>query len=199
MSLIKKTKKYDQIITTGEQLFKRFGIKRVTVEEICEKAGASKMTFYRYFNNKNDLVKHILDKWLDEGYARVDEIDAQDIPFAEKMWQIIEFKNEFLGQLSNQLIAEYLEKNPQLQDFIKDYERRSYQRFSQFLERAKQRGDIRPDVKIELLIAMADKLLELLRNKQLAALYPSYKDFIHDINTFFAYGFVAHDEKNDPE
>ncbi len=193
MSPLKKTKKFYQIVNAGEALFQRFGIKRVTVTEICQQAGASKMTFYRYFNNKNDLVKHVLNRWLEEGYARVAEIEAMPISFAEKIRKIIEFKNDFLSQLSDQMIAEYLARNPDLKEFLKDYEARSYQRFKQFIERAKERGEVRPDVRPELLIALADKMTEVLRNKQLAALYPDYKAFIREVNAFFAYGFVADD------
>ena len=56
----KISKKQQQIIETAEELFFRHGIKRVTVEEICQKASVSKMTFYKYFANKNDLAEHII-------------------------------------------------------------------------------------------------------------------------------------------
>ena len=41
-----KNKKKQSIIKASRDLFMRYGIKRVTVEEICETAGVSKMTFY---------------------------------------------------------------------------------------------------------------------------------------------------------
>ena len=59
----KKSKKLCQISQTAETLFKLYGIKRVTVEEICKKANVSKMTFYKYFRNKIELVKHIFNSW----------------------------------------------------------------------------------------------------------------------------------------
>ena len=54
--------KREQLIRTGKELFWKFGFRRVTVEEICSEAGISKMTFYKYFSNKLDLVKRIMDE-----------------------------------------------------------------------------------------------------------------------------------------
>ena len=56
----KHNKKYKQIIATSKELFWKFGIKRVTVEEICSQAHVSKMTFYKFFPNKIELAKIIL-------------------------------------------------------------------------------------------------------------------------------------------
>ncbi len=61
--------KYNQIIETASELFVRFGIKRVTVEEICKTSGVSKMTFYKFFRNKNEVVEKILDEMI--GHARI--------------------------------------------------------------------------------------------------------------------------------
>jgi len=44
--------KREQILTTGKELFWKFGFKRVTIEEICKEAGVSKMTYYKFFTTK---------------------------------------------------------------------------------------------------------------------------------------------------
>ncbi len=50
-----------KLTEAGRSLFWKFGFTKVTVEEICQSAGVSKMTFYRYFENKTELAKRILD------------------------------------------------------------------------------------------------------------------------------------------
>ena len=61
------------IVETATDLFMRYGVKRVTVEEICQTAKISKMTFYKYFKNKKVLAEHIIYSILD--YAQI-EFDA---------------------------------------------------------------------------------------------------------------------------
>ena len=41
-------KKQQHLLTTAETLFRSHGIRRITVEEICQKAGVSKATFYKW-------------------------------------------------------------------------------------------------------------------------------------------------------
>ena len=48
------SKKYQDIKKKGKELFWKYGTKRVTVEEICREAGVSKMTYYKFFKNKNE-------------------------------------------------------------------------------------------------------------------------------------------------
>ena len=83
--MMKKSEKPDQIIKTAIDLFSRFGTKRVTVEEICKTAGVSKATFYKYFKNKLDLIRHIRDELIEIGFNKFDEISAMDIPYPEKI------------------------------------------------------------------------------------------------------------------
>lgn len=47
---------YNDIYDAAMQLFERREYQEVTVDEICEAAGISKATFFRYFSNKFGLV-----------------------------------------------------------------------------------------------------------------------------------------------
>ena len=47
--------KYLDIFKTAKDLFWKYGIKRVSIEEICKEAKVSKMTFYKFFPNKIEL------------------------------------------------------------------------------------------------------------------------------------------------
>ena len=63
MSIV--SKKYKDIMSTGKDLFWKYGMKRVTVEEICKEANVSKMTFYKYFGNKYELALAIIKSMVD--------------------------------------------------------------------------------------------------------------------------------------
>jgi AcrR family transcriptional regulator len=58
----------DAILASSRELFWKHGFRRVTVDEICEKTGISKMTFYRYFANKTELAKAVFSQAANEGY-----------------------------------------------------------------------------------------------------------------------------------
>ncbi len=72
-----------QIIEASEQLFMEKSVDKVTINEIVQRAGIAKGTFYLYFDSKETLVYHFievklrgLNKYLDkldvEGYEKED-------------------------------------------------------------------------------------------------------------------------------
>jgi TetR/AcrR family transcriptional regulator, cholesterol catabolism regulator len=54
----------DRILIKAHELFHRFGIRRVTMDEIALKTGMSKKTIYQSFANKDELVEAVLDEHL---------------------------------------------------------------------------------------------------------------------------------------
>jgi AcrR family transcriptional regulator len=46
----------DRIVSTAQDLFHRHGIRGVGVDTIAEAAGTNKMTLYRHFGSKDDLI-----------------------------------------------------------------------------------------------------------------------------------------------
>src|SRR5215813_7522895 len=49
-----------KIIDVATKLFYRKGVKAITIDKIAAKAGITKMTFYKYFASKEDLILAVL-------------------------------------------------------------------------------------------------------------------------------------------
>jgi AcrR family transcriptional regulator len=179
----KRSKKETQIVETAEDLFMRYGVKRVTVEEICRRAGVSKMTFYKYFANKIELVRHLWNAWVDEGYERLDEIDEMDIPLPEKIQMMFDWKTDLLSKMSTEFLEEILPLDLEREKVL--------HRFMEFIIKAQKRGEIRAGINPEFLIAVLDKLQELGNNEELRARYPSLIEFNREIKDFFWYGVIV--------
>ena len=56
MSKEKLSQKKQQLVETGKKLFLKHGVKRISIEEICRESEVSKVTFYKYFKNKQALI-----------------------------------------------------------------------------------------------------------------------------------------------
>ena len=98
--------KRKQILITAKELFWKFGTKRVTVEEICKEANVSKMTFYKFFSNKNELLHTIVEEMFDKILYDYKELMNKDIPFKEKVQQQLIMKFEGTNQLSSELVKD---------------------------------------------------------------------------------------------
>ncbi|WP_434131860.1 TetR/AcrR family transcriptional regulator [Methylocaldum sp. GT1BB] len=68
----------DRILETAQRLFYRHGIRAVGVDRIIAESGVAKMSFYRHFPSKKDLVIAFLERrhrfWMDWVTRRVREL-----------------------------------------------------------------------------------------------------------------------------
>src|ERR1700741_1672520 len=64
----------DRIFETACELFYRHGIRAVGVDTIASEAGTNKMSFYRSFASKDELVAEYLRNEEREGWGWWDEI-----------------------------------------------------------------------------------------------------------------------------
>ena len=114
-----KNPKRQQIVSTAKSLFLKFGIRRVSIEEICREAKVSKMTFYKHFNNKIDLAVFIYDQMSSEAMAEYQQIMAADIPFSEKVRKSIELKMKNTKELSQEFLTDfYINADSELVEFF---------------------------------------------------------------------------------
>jgi AcrR family transcriptional regulator len=56
MDLCSKGRPRDRIVDTAQHLFREHGIKGIGVDAIAEAAGTNKMTLYRHFGSKDELI-----------------------------------------------------------------------------------------------------------------------------------------------
>jgi AcrR family transcriptional regulator len=50
----------DSIIVTADRMFQQFGIRSVSIDNVCAELRISKKTFYTYFTQKEDLIDSVL-------------------------------------------------------------------------------------------------------------------------------------------
>jgi AcrR family transcriptional regulator len=66
----------ERILTAASDLFYRLGIRAVGVEAIAEAAGTNKMTLYRHFSSKDELVAEYLRCLARDGGRLWDELET---------------------------------------------------------------------------------------------------------------------------
>ena len=56
--------KKEQIINSARELFKKFGYKKVSMDEIANASGVTKKTVYSYFKDKDELFAYFVKEEL---------------------------------------------------------------------------------------------------------------------------------------
>ncbi len=183
--------KRQQILKTGKEFFWKFGFKRVTIEEVCKEAGVSKMTYYKFFTNKMDLVKTIMDKILQESLEKYRQIIASDIPYPEKVAGMVKLKRDQIETMSSEFFRDYVQSgDPELLAYLEKVSGESMQIFVDDFHKAQQNGDIRKDLKIEFIMVVMNRLIDMAHEDVLLDMYDNPQDLVMEITNFLFYGIL---------
>lgn len=196
ISSVISRKKVNTIIEAGRRLFYRYGIKKVSVEEICREAGVSKATFYKYFKNKVELALFILKEIFDNAWKEYYDIVNSDDPFNLKMEKIIKWKGTMINIFSQDFIKEFANSDiKEINEYINRQTLRSYQEAKNFYLTGKKEGYIREDVDIDFLFSLFSKTYDLFTDKELAKKYPTPGLIFEQLVKIIMYGIYSNGVK----
>lgn len=187
----RKNKKLDSIVSVGRELFWKYGMKRVTVEEICLESDVSKMTFYKHFRNKEELAIYVLKEIFDGAIAEYRKVFDGTAGFEKKMTSVINMKLRLIKDLSKEFLkdiyqGEYTDLNAFIKKASEDNLRMIYTDFTE----AQWKGEIRADIKVDFIIYFLNKSVEMISDDNLINMYDSVSEMIAQFTDFFLYGLV---------
>ncbi len=191
--------KYDIIVKTAYNLFWRYGISRVSIEEICREAGVSKMTFYRFFANKIELGKTIIDNIMDESIEKYTSLMQQDISFEEKIKQQLLLKFEGTKEISTEFVKDvYSNKKLGLHAHWQKRTDEFIKTVKNDYAKAQKDGFIRKDLNLEFMFYFNSKTTDLLMEPKFIEMFASMQELIMEYAKLFFYGIFSHkNEKNE--
>lgn len=95
--LVFMSKQLDTLLVKSRDLFKRYGVKNLTMDDIARELGMSKKTIYQQVENKAELVKKSMQYYLTEEREKMKEILESKPNSVDAM---IELFSYFIGQIS---------------------------------------------------------------------------------------------------
>ncbi|HOO72566.1 MAG TPA: TetR/AcrR family transcriptional regulator [Spirochaetota bacterium] len=69
----------EKIINRFQKLIISYGIKKMTMEKLSKECGISKKTVYKYFDSKDELIEHFVERMaqtIQAGFNRIDQANA---------------------------------------------------------------------------------------------------------------------------
>ena len=192
--MVRVNKKQADILTAAKDLFWKHGFKRVSIEEICQKALVSKMTFYKHFPNKIELAKAVFDDETNKGMQRYRAIMNEKITPMEKMNKILSMKLEGANNISQEFIMDFYSSSELgLKGYIEEKTNALWLEILEDSKKAQRNGMFRQDFKPEFIIYLSDRIKEMMIDEKLLRLYNTPQELILDLSNFFVYGIMPHE------
>lgn len=194
MKDLASNKKYSAILDVSKKLFWKHGVKRVTIDEICHEAKTSKMTFYRFFANKTELAKVVIDRYYEESLTKFRAIIRADTSPAEKMQRIIGLKLEGSNDISNEFIHDLLSiNNPELSSYFSEKLRYISNEGIREFKNGQEEGWIRKDLNVEFMFFYYTRSAAFMAEPEMLAHFGSAKEMILEMSNLIIYGIVPRD------
>lgn len=142
----------DRIQQKAEELFTRYGIRSVTMDEIAGQLGISKKTIYQSFEDKDELVAAVFEGHMEK--SRVDCVrycdEASDA--IHETFLGLEMMEEVLSAMNPAILYDLEKYHPKVyQQFIEYKNSFLYTCMVENLERGMKEALYRPDIHVDII------------------------------------------------
>ena len=103
--------KKESVIEAARMLFSKYGYKKVSMDEIAKESKVTKKTIYKYFKDKNELIRFFLYEEINKMKEITTKIDKQDIPFEDKLYELIKVQMNYRN--TSKLLKAFLKEADQ--------------------------------------------------------------------------------------
>jgi AcrR family transcriptional regulator len=183
----------DRIRQKADELFRRYGIRSVTMDEIATQLGMSKKTIYQYYADKDQLVDAVaVDEinYSQECCLKDAEISANAI---EEIFRVMEFVEEMFRSMNPSMLHDLEKYHPMgYKKFLEHKNKFLYEMIRKNIERGIREELYRPEVDVEIMSRYRIEGMMLLFN---ADLFPTSKFNLvklhQEILEHFLYGLAT--------
>ncbi len=116
----RKQQKKDQILRAAEELFKRQGFRKTTVDDVARLARVSKVTVYNHFTDKQGLIEEALRKLTRDKIKQYGRILSSDRPWAERLNAVVLDKYRVAGEYGGEVLETLYRELPGLVSEIRE-------------------------------------------------------------------------------
>ena len=141
----------ENIIEQAGELFLRYGIRSVSMDDIASKLGMSKKTLYQYFENKSDLIQHITISHIQKDLEMFNAIRDSASNAVEELMNFAKYLMEMIRQVSPTAMYDlqkyYRESWCKMQEVHKQY---VYSSIKDNIERGQAQGLYRTEINADI-------------------------------------------------
>ena len=184
--------KYNRLMEKAESLFIEYGYKSVSMNQIAEAAGISKMTIYKYFPTKEELFISVLQLLMDKSYDYIDDRLKNIEGIIEKIDELLKYGIESSRNYSLVFYKDIMDNPIISAKVLQEKKRKSKEIFIDIIRTGKKRGEVR-DVDE---VFMANMLMALIDGTTANILnnihdMKDIEDFAEKFYDFLKYGLLG--------
>jgi AcrR family transcriptional regulator len=196
----RKQLKMQQIREAALDLFSHFGVQKVSIQDIAQRANVSPVTIYNYFGSKEDLLLDVLSNYFETRLQQFLKIINSDLSFQEKIGKMVEAKVEETKKLSPSFIQSIFMTTGPVRELIQTFAaEKSIPHLMELLEEGKKEGYISNDLSPELLLFYIQLLFDgISKQSHLFSSEDQRDKHTKQLIHLFFYGLMGQKKEDEP-
>ena len=169
----------ERIVKGAEELFFKYGIKSITMDDIAKHLVMSKKTIYTYFKDKNEVVETLLKTSLQKDEKEMDEIAKTAKNVVEEVFAQMKHISHMFGKVNQNIFYDLQKYHPNAwKEFMKFKVNCMEKMVEGAINRGKKEGLVREDVNPKILAILRIEQIEMGMNP---AIFPPDKFKLVDV------------------
>jgi TetR/AcrR family transcriptional regulator, cholesterol catabolism regulator len=142
----------ERIVQKADEMFRRYGIKSVTMDDISKQLGVSKKTLYQYYPDKNELVGSVMELNLTKQRGCMDSVcGGKSANAVEELLNVEKMMLEIMQGINPSMLYDMQKYHPQSWfQYTEFKEKYALAQIKENLSRGIEEGLYRPNLNIDV-------------------------------------------------
>ncbi len=160
-----KTK--ERILYGAQELFFKYGIKSITMDDVAKHLAISKKTIYKYFADKDELVEDMTRQLMKKNEIEFDGISKETDNVVDEVFAMMKHMSIMFSQMNPNLFYDMQKFHPKSWSLFKNFKEECIERMvEESVKRGIEQGLVRPDINTKIVARLRMEEVEMGFNPQ---------------------------------
>jgi len=142
----------DEILIQAAELYNKYGIRSITMDDLARELGMSKKTLYEHFSDKEDLVRNSILYVQMLLQQQIKEVSSRHLNAIEELFEINTVINKHISHCNPSVTFDLKKYYPQIsKQLLESKNRHIAQTFMANIQKGMDEGLYRSDLKVEIM------------------------------------------------
>lgn len=152
----------ERIMLEADDLFIRYGIKTITMDDIAKHMGISKKTIYQYFKNKNNLVEQLTALKMEAQVQMLKIVSNKSNNAIEEILNVLEAMEQMVSRVTPAVYYDLQKYHPKAWIIFKTFrDEYAFGKIKENLRRGIAEGYYRKDMDVDIIAQVRLILIDL--------------------------------------
>lgn len=152
----------DRILKGAEELFFKYGIKSITMDDIAKHLGISKKTIYQFYSDKNEVVEILMIQRMKANECEFQQISEQTENVIEEVLAMMKHIGIMFSQMNPNLFYDLQKYHPNTWKQFKQFKEECIERMvEESVKRGIKQGFVRADINTKIMARLRMEEIEM--------------------------------------